>query len=70
MGDKDQKTMPIRLAVDAIEAAKLAATFQGRTVMDYASEILRSVANRDIEASIKARTTPQPAKGRAKKGEA
>ena len=70
MGDKDQKTMPIRLAVDAIEAAKLAATFQGRTVMDYASEVLLTVANRDVEASIKARAAPQPAKARQKKGEA
>ena len=68
MGDNGQKTMSIRLNVDALESAKIAAAYRGKTVMEYVSEMVLEGANRDIEESHRARSIPP--KARAKKAEA
>ena len=68
---KERRTMPIRLDVEAIEAAKIAAAFKGMSVMDYASRILLEQANRDIEEGYRNRmgsaSSPEEARPRHRK---
>lgn len=62
--------MAVKLTIEAIEAAKIAAAFKGMTLMDYASAVLIQAANRDIEEGYRTRkSTDVPPKRRAKGGE-
>lgn len=56
MTRKGQDSMPVRLDVQAIEAAKIAASFKGETLTAYASRVLLDVANHDIDEFVKARS--------------
>lgn len=53
----EKKPIPIKLRSEAVEAAKIAASFKGISMMDYASELLLAAANRDIDEAIKERAT-------------
>ena len=66
MSDKDQKTTSMRIGIEVVEAAKIAAAFKGVTMMEYVSKVVLEAANRDIEEGYKSRSAP-PAKrkGRA-----
>jgi predicted DNA binding CopG/RHH family protein len=66
MGDKEQKTMSIRVGLEALEAAKIAAAYKGLTVMDYVTALVFEAANRDIEEGHRARSAP-PVKTRRTK---
>ncbi len=61
--EKERKTMPIRVGIEALEAAKIAAAYKGQTVMDYVTEIVLEAANRDIEEGHRLRSS-SPAKAR------
>ncbi len=52
---EDRKTMALKLTIEAIEAAKIAAAFKGLTLLEYASGVLLEAANRDIDESYKRR---------------
>lgn len=54
----ERRTMPIRIDLRALEAAKIAAAFRGISVMEYASQVLLEAAERDIEQSYRARSNP------------
>jgi hypothetical protein len=56
MTRKGQTSMPVRLDMDAIEAAKIAASFKGETLTAYASRVLLEVANQDIDEFVKTRS--------------
>jgi hypothetical protein len=58
MSDKDQKTTSMRIGVDVVEAAKIAAAFKGVTMMEYVSRIVLEAANRDIEDGYRSRSAP------------
>lgn len=60
MAKKGSDSMPVRLETQAIEAAKIAASFKGETLTAYASRVLLEIANRDIDAFVKARSKKQP----------
>jgi hypothetical protein len=60
--------MPIRIDVEALEAAKIAAAFKGMTVMDYASKVLLEAANKDIEECYRLRSEGPRLKPRKPKG--
>jgi hypothetical protein len=68
MAEGEQKTMSIRLDVEAIEAAKIAASYKRLTVLEYASRVLLEAANRDIEEGHRQRSAaaspPEPKKSR------
>lgn len=71
MAEKDRRTMPIRIDVKALEAAKIAASYKGMTVMDYASKVLLDAATKDIEEGHRAwsGSNPEPPpKSRRPKG--
>jgi hypothetical protein len=61
--------MAVKLTVEAIEAAKIAAAFKGITLMEYASAVLLEAANRDIEQGYRIRSGGQQAPRRKPKGE-
>jgi hypothetical protein len=54
----------VRIRIDAVEAAKIAASFKGMTVMDYVSDLVLETANRDIEQGYQARSQGKPAKAK------
>lgn len=58
MAEKEQKATSIRIATDAVDAAKIAAAYKGLTVMDYVSDLVREAANRDIEEGHRSRSSP------------
>ena len=60
MADREHKTMSIRIGVEALEAAKIAAAFKGMTVMDYVTRLVLEAANRDIEEGYRARAAGHP----------
>lgn len=62
-----KETMPVRLTMEALDAARIAASFQGLTLSEYASAALLEAANRDIEKGYQARTQAVPKKGRGTK---
>jgi hypothetical protein len=53
--EPERNNMPVRLTRDAIAAAKIAASFKGMTLSQYASTVLVEAANRDIDAWTRAR---------------
>ena len=63
------QTMPIRIDVESLRAAKIAASFKGLSVMQYASKVLLEQAERDIEEGYKQRSNPPPTRGRRSKTE-
>lgn len=71
MAKREQKevkeTTPVRLTTEALDAARIAASFQGLTLSEYASAALLEIANRDIERGYQARTQAAPKKGRGAK---
>ena len=55
--------MPVRIGVDALEAAKIAAAYKGLSVVEYITQNILAVANRDIEEGHRSRTeTTNPPK--------
>jgi uncharacterized protein (DUF1778 family) len=63
-----KETMPVRLADDAIQIAKKAASLKGMTLSDYASEALLAIANRDIDnfAKERVKASQKPKEGGSK----
>jgi predicted DNA binding CopG/RHH family protein len=59
MSDKDQRTTSMRIGVEVVEAAKIAAAFKGVTMMEYVSRIVLEAANRDIEEGYRSRSAPE-----------
>jgi hypothetical protein len=51
-----KETMPVRLTIEALDAARIAASYQGLNLSEYASAALLEIANRDIERGHQART--------------
>ena len=45
----DRKNMPVRVAEESLKLARIAASYQGKTLADYVSDSLAEVAKRDIE---------------------
>jgi hypothetical protein len=68
MAESERRTMPIRIDVKALEAAKIAASYQKITVMEYASRVLLEAALKDIEEGHRAFSVPQSPKHRKQKG--
>jgi len=62
----EPKTTSVKLTMEAVEAARIAAAFRGKTLYEYASEVLLAAANRDIEEGYRERQAGSPA--RPKKG--
>ena len=60
MTEKARRGMPIRIDERALEAAKIAASYKGMTVMDYASKVLLDAATRDIEDGHRAWAASNP----------
>ena len=58
MAEKEQKATSIRIALDAVESAKIAAAYKGMTVMDYVTQLVRESAARDIEEGHRLRSNP------------
>jgi hypothetical protein len=56
MTDRERKTMPVRLGLEAIEAAKIAGSLKGMSLAEYATAVLLERANRDIDEFSEART--------------
>lgn len=68
MTERERRTMPIRIDVAALEAAKIAAAYKGISVMEYASQILLDAAKRDIEEGHRTFKSGAPPKPRKPKG--
>lgn len=73
MTESERRTMPVRIEVEALEAAKIAAAFKGISVVQYISNVLKEAADRDIEEGYRARAagndpSSPPAKPRRPKG--
>ena len=49
MAEPDGKTRPVRIGLEALEVAKVAAAFKGVSVVQYVTRIVREAADRDIE---------------------
>lgn len=65
MAKKDpRETMPVRLTIEALDAARIAASYQGLNLSEYASAALLEIANRDIERGHQARTQGATKKGK------
>lgn len=56
MTESERRTMPVRIDVEALEAAKIAAAFKGISVVQYISAILLEQANKDIEEGYRTRS--------------
>ncbi len=54
----DQRTTSMRITVEAVEAAKIAAAYKGLSMMDYVAGIVLEAANRDIEEGHRTRSAP------------
>jgi hypothetical protein len=66
-----KETSPVRLNVDAIEEARVAAATKGLSLVQYVSEIILAAARRDNDEWSKARTqgaTKRIGKGKAESG--
>ncbi len=61
---EERKAMAVKLTIEAIEAAKIAAAFKGLNLMEYASAVLLEQANRDIEEGYRDRAGEKPPKRR------
>lgn len=61
--------MAVKLTIEAIEAAKIAAAFKGMNLMEYASQVLLEAANRDIEEGYRVRSGGHPVQRRRPKRE-
>jgi hypothetical protein len=68
-----KETVPVRLNLDAVEEAKVAAATKGLSLVEYASEILLAAARRDNDEWSKARAQgiarKSPRRGKAGEGE-
>jgi hypothetical protein len=51
----EKETMPIRLDVEAVKEARIAAAFRGLSLTRWASQVILEAAQRDIEAGSKSR---------------
>ncbi len=60
MTERERRTMPIRIDVVALEAAKIAAAYKGISVMEYASQVLLDAARKDIERGHQAFSAGSP----------
>lgn len=66
---KDHKeTMPVRLTLECLEVARIAASYQGLNLSEYASAALLEIAMRDVERGHQAHQAR--AQGGIKKGKA
>jgi hypothetical protein len=68
MTEKERNSMPIRITLEALEAGKIAAAYQGMSLSEYASHVLLEAANRDIEEGHRARSQPRSGRMRRPKG--
>jgi hypothetical protein len=57
MADKERTNMPIRIAIDALKSAKIAASLKEMSVADYVSNLVREAANADIAAWHRAQSS-------------
>jgi predicted DNA binding CopG/RHH family protein len=64
MTEKERNSMPIRITLEALEAGKIAAAYQGISLSEYASQVLLEAANRDIEEGHRARSQPRSGRSR------
>ena len=53
----ERKAMAVKLTIESIEAAKIAAAFKGMNLMEYASAVLLERANQDIEEGYRDRSS-------------
>jgi hypothetical protein len=51
----DKKSMPIRIGLEALDAAKIAAAYKGVSVMEYVTDVLPKAADHDIEKGHRSR---------------
>ncbi len=65
----ERKAMAVKLTIESIEAAKIAAAFKGMNLMEYASAVLLEQANRDIEEGYRDRSGEPKAPKRRKGGD-
>lgn len=65
----EKRTMPVRLDVESIREAKLAAATKGLSLTEYASIVLMEAAQRDNDAWAKARGTRRTRRGKADEAE-
>jgi hypothetical protein len=66
---KERKNMPVRLDDEAIRWAKIAASYKGQSLAEYASAALIEIAKRDVERSHAEMITPSKPKGKGAKPE-
>jgi hypothetical protein len=64
MTEPERKTMPVRLGLEAIEAAKIAGSLKGLSLAEYATAVLLERANRDIDEFSQARALATAKKGK------
>jgi hypothetical protein len=50
---------PVRLGIEAIEAANIAASLKGMTLTEYATQVLLETANRDIDEFVASKSMEQ-----------
>ena len=53
----------VKVDADVVEACRLAATYQGKSLAEYLSETLKPIAERDIEEGHARRKAPPKSKG-------
>jgi hypothetical protein len=69
MAKKAQKTTPVRLTDEAIEAARIASGYTGESMSEYVSRVLTERANEDAERLHAERYgVPRPKVGKPHKG--
>jgi hypothetical protein len=66
MTERERRTMPVRLGLEAIEAAKIAGSLRGMSLAEYATAALLEAANRDIDRWTHARVQAAAGKGKPK----
>jgi uncharacterized protein (DUF1778 family) len=63
---KERKNMPVRINDEALRWARIAASYQGKTLADYASDALLEAAKADVARSHAAITAVEKPKGKGK----
>ena len=63
----ERKNMPVRLNEEALKWARIAASYRGISLAEYASQALIEVAKRDVEQGHAAITKVEKPKGKGAK---
>ena len=63
---KERKNMPVRINDEALRWARIAASYQGKTLADYVSDSLLAFAKADVERSHAAITAAEKPKAKGK----